>query len=106
MTIQFNTDKNLTLHDGFREKLSSHLKEKLSRFSDHITRLEVHLSDDNGSKNGQHDKKCLLEAKVEGRPPIAVTANANNYEQAVDGAIEKIKSSLDTVFDRLKDHSL
>jgi ribosome-associated translation inhibitor RaiA len=106
MTIQFNTDRNLTLHEEFRDKLSSLLAEKLNRFSDHITRLEVHLSDDNGGKNGPDDKKCLLEARVEGRPPIAVSALANNYEQAVDAAIDKIKSSLNTVLDRLKDHSL
>ncbi len=105
MTIQFNTDRNLTLHDQFRDRLTTHVTEKLSRFSDHITRLEVHLSDDNGGKNGQDDKKCLLEARVEGRPPIAVTANANNYEQAVDGALDKIKSSLEKLSGRLKDHS-
>lgn len=106
MTIQFNTDRNLTLHDEFRDKLSSLLTEKLNRFSDHITRLEIHLSDENGSRTGLDDKKCLLEARVEGRPPIAVSAHANNYEEAVDAAIDKIKSSLDTVFDRLKDHSM
>lgn len=106
MTIQFNADRNLTLHDEFRDKLTSLLTEKLSRFSDHITRLEVHLSDNNGSKNGQDDKKCLLEARVEGRLPIAVTAYGGNYEYAVDGAIDKIKSSLDSIFGRLKDHSL
>ena len=106
MTIQFNTDRHLTLHDEFRDKLNSVLAEKLSRFSDHITRLEVHLSDDNGSKTGLDDKKCLLEARVEGRPPIAVSAHANNYELAVDAAIDKIRSALDKVFDRLKDHSL
>lgn len=104
MTIQFNADKNLTLHDDFRNKLSSHLSEKLSRFSEHITRLEVHLSDENGHKNGQNDKKCLLEARVEGRPPVAVTASAENYEMAVDAAIDKIKSSLDTIFGRMQNH--
>ena len=104
MTIQFNADRNLTLHDDFRNKLSSHLSEKLSRFSEHITRLEVHLSDENGHKNGQNDKKCLLEARVEGRPPVAVTASAENYEIAVDAAIDKIKSSLDTIFGRMQNH--
>lgn len=106
MTIQFNTDKNLTVHNEFRDKLSTHLAEKLSRFSDHITKLEVHLSDDNGGKSGQKDKKCLLEARVEGRPPIAVTAHANNYEQAVDGAIDKIKSSLNSVLGKIKNHTM
>jgi ribosome-associated translation inhibitor RaiA len=104
MTIQFNTDKNLTIHEEFRDKLSKHLSEKLNRFSENITRIEVHLSDDNGNKQGQVDKKCLLEARVEGRPPIAVSAGANNYELAVEGAIAKLKSSLDTVFGRLSNH--
>lgn len=104
MTIQFNTDKNLTIHEEFRNKLSAHLSEKLNRFSENITRIEAHLSDDNGHKQGQGDKKCLLEARVEGRPPIAVSALANNYELAVDGAIDKLKSSLDTVFGRLSNH--
>ena len=104
MTIQFNTDKNLTVHKEFGDKLNGTLTNKLSRFSEHITRLEVHLSDDNGNKNGQDDKKCLLEARVEGRAPIAVTAGANNYEQAVDSAITKLKSSLDSIFGRLNNH--
>jgi ribosomal subunit interface protein len=104
MTIQFNTDKNLTIHEEFRNKLSAHLSEKLNRFSENITRIEVHLSDDNGHKQGQGDKKCLLEARVEGRPPIAVSAGANNYELAVDSAVEKLKNSLNTVFGRMQNH--
>lgn len=104
MTIQFNADNNLTIHEEFRDKLKDLLTDELSRFSENITRLKVHLSDENGHKQGQNDKKCLLEARVEGRPPIAVTAEANNYELAVDAAVEKLKSSLDTVFDRLNNH--
>lgn len=65
MTIQFNADNNLTVHEDFREKLKVTIQSKLDRFSENITRVEVHLSDDNGSKNGQDDKKCLLEVRVE-----------------------------------------
>lgn len=104
MTILFNTDKSLTLHEDFRNKLSNHLSEKLNRFTEHITRLEIHLSDENSHKTGPNDKKCLLEARVEGRPPVAVTATAQNYELAVDAAIDKIKSSLDTIFGRMQNH--
>ena len=104
MTIQFNSDKNLTVHEEFRDKLKNTLSEELNRFSEHITRLEVYLSDENGSKSGQNDKKCLLEARVEGRPPIAVSAGASNYELAVDSAVDKLKSSLNTVFGRLSKH--
>ena len=104
MTIQFNADNNLTVHEGFREKLDDLLKEELSRFSEHITRVEVHLSDENGHKPGQNDKKCLLEARVERRKPLVVTANADTYELAVNGAADKLKATLDTMFSKMQNH--
>ena len=102
MTIQFNADNNLKVHEGFRDKLHDLLTEDLSRFVEHITRLEVHLSDENGQKSGQDDKKCLLEARIEHRTPIAVSAYADNYELAVDAASAKLKRSLDTIFDKIQ----
>jgi len=104
MTIQINTDKNLSVHEAFEAQLDSLLSEELSRFSEHITRLEVHLSDENGNKQGPNDKQCIIEARLEGRQPIAVTEKANNYELAVSGAIKKLKSSLDTIEGKLKHH--
>ena len=104
MTIQFNTDKNLTLHEEFRDKLSDLIIDELNRFSENITRVEVHLADVNGHKNGQNDKRCLLETRIEGRPPIAVTAEEDTYELAVSAALDKLKSSLDTILGRLKNH--
>ena len=104
MTIQINTDKNLSVHEAFGNDINNLLSEELSRFSEHITRLEVHLSDENGSKDGLNDKKCLLEARLEGRQPIAVTERANDYELAVSGAIKKLKTSLDKIVGKLKHH--
>ena len=104
MTIQLNTDKNLRVHEGFGTKLDDLLSKELSRFSEHITRLEVHLSDENGSKEGINDKRCLLEARLEGRQPIAVSGLANTYELAVNSAIDKLKTSLDTILGRIRSH--
>ena len=104
MTIQINTDNNISVHEAFKAQLDDLLAEKLSRFSEHITRLELHLSDENGSKEGINDKKCLLEARLEGKQPIVVTQVANNYEQAVHGAIDKLKSSLTTTLGRIRSH--
>ena len=104
MTIQINADNNLNVHEAFGNKLDNLLSEELSRFSEHITRLEVHLSDENGSKEGINDKRCLLEARLEGRQPIVVTEAANNYERAVHGAIDKLKPSIATTTGRLKHH--
>ena len=104
MTIQINTDKNISVHEAFEAKLDGLLSEELSRFSEHITRLEVHLSDENGSKQEQNDKRCMIEARIKGRQPIAVTANANDYELAVSGAVEKLKASLDKIEGKLRNH--
>lgn len=104
MTIQINTDKNLSLHEAFGSKLEGILTEELSRFSEYITRLEVHLSDENGSKAGIKDKRCLLEARLQGRQPIAVTGLANNYELAIGRATDKLKASLEIILGRIRNH--
>jgi len=47
MQIQINTGHNIEVHESRIAEISSIVESALSRFSDHITRLEVHLSDDN-----------------------------------------------------------
>ncbi|MCX3265331.1 HPF/RaiA family ribosome-associated protein [Pedobacter agri] len=104
MTIQLNTDKNLTIHQEYEDKIKGLINDGLSRFDDLITRLEVHLSDENGSKDGLDDKRCLLEARISGKEPIAVTNLGNNYDLALSGAINKLKSKLETIAGKLKSH--
>ncbi len=97
MKIQFNTGKNIFGNEELRTSVTYLVSEELSRFSNYITRLEVHLSDEDSIKNGQNDKRCMLEARLKGRQPIAVTEFANTQEQAVRGATGKLKSSLTTI---------
>ncbi len=104
MTIQLNADKNLKINEAFGNDLEDLLTEGLNRFSEQITRLEVHLSDENGNKDGQNDKRCLLEARLEGMQPIAVNAYAHTHEQSVAEAIDKLKKSLKTILGRLSNH--
>jgi hypothetical protein len=46
----------------------------------------------------------MLEARVAGMKPIAVTDQANTHEQAILGAIDKLRSSLETITGRMKDY--
>ncbi len=101
MIIQLNADKNLSIHQEFKMKLNDMLSGELDRFSGQITRLEVHLSDENGPKKAVKDKRCLLEARLEGMQPIAVTEFSDTHENAVKGAIGKLKATLDKTFGRL-----
>ncbi|MBK8557626.1 MAG: HPF/RaiA family ribosome-associated protein [Lewinellaceae bacterium] len=100
MLIQINTDKNITVHDEYNSKISNILTEELDRFSNYVTRVELFLSDENGSKKGVNDKRCLIEARVAGRKPMAVTEMGNTYDLAVKGAVDKMKIVLDSAMQK------
>lgn len=104
MTIQLNTDKNLTIHKAYENQINEVINQNLSRFDELITRLEVHFTDENGSKDGLEDKRCLLEARVTGKEPVAVSHFDKNYDLALIGALTKLKSKLETISGKLKAH--
>lgn len=104
MTIQFNTDKNVNGSDEFTAPFITLIKDKLDRYSKQITRLEVHLSDEDGLKNGLNAKRCLVEARLEGRQPISVSNQADTNKQAIMGALDKLTTSLNTILGRLGSH--
>ena len=64
----------------------------------------MHVSDENGNKSTPNDKKCVIEARVEKKQPIAVTATADSPEKAFFEALEKIQRVLDTTLDKIKEH--
>ena len=96
MQIQINTDHNLKVHDSEAGQLRAIVQDVIGRFADHITRVEMHLSDENASKRSDDDKRCLLEARPEGRNPIAVSHLASTLLLAVEGASEKLARAIDS----------
>ena len=108
MKIQLNTDVHIDGNEALAAQVSAMVEQALDRFSEHITRVEVHLADQNGNnsggKNGQKDQRCMLEARLEGRQPVAVTEHAATLEQAVQGAAQKLAHLLDSTLGRLHEH--
>lgn len=100
MTVLFNTDKAIDWNERHNEHFTGLVKGELDRFSDHITRVEVHLSDQNGIKEGKNDIRCLMEVRIEGRKPIATSDQSDSIELSVSGALEKMQASLRTTLDR------
>ncbi len=103
MQVQINTDRNIEGHEALAAQVSDVVESALSRISDHITRVEVHLSDENSHKSGQNDKRCVMEARLEDRQPIAVTHQAATLDQAVDGAADKLTRLIESTLGRLRD---
>jgi ribosome-associated translation inhibitor RaiA len=103
MKIQINTDHNIEGHEALATKVRGVIENGLSRFSDDITRVEVHLSDENSDKKDGYDNmRCMLEARLEGLQPIAVTHQATTLDEAVDGAADKLTNLIETTLGRLQ----
>ena len=102
MDIQINTDTNIQGH----EKLAAHVRgvveDAVSRFAQRITRIEVHLTDQNAEKSGREDKRCLIEARLEGRHPTAVHHDAATLDEAVHGAAAKMERSIASTLERVE----
>jgi len=104
MQIQVNTGHNIEGHKALAAQVSGVVESALSRFSDRITRVEVHLSDENSDKKVGHDAmRCMMEARLEGRQPIAVTYQAASLDEAVDGAADKLTRMIESTLGRLRD---
>ena len=67
MQVHVNTDDHIQGGESLAQWITDESKSRLSRFQDHITRLEVFLTDVDAAKSGVNDKRCRLEARVTGR---------------------------------------
>jgi ribosome-associated translation inhibitor RaiA len=103
MQINVNTDKTIERHAGLDDHVQTVVTGAISRFAEHISRVEVHLSDHNSHKSVDGDNRCLMEARVNNYQPVAVSAHAATLHQAISGAADKLKRALDNALGRLYD---
>ncbi|MCF8239049.1 MAG: HPF/RaiA family ribosome-associated protein [Saprospiraceae bacterium] len=104
MIIQINTDKVVTVEKRSSDFFTDQIAKALHRFESQITRIEVHLKDENGKDDGYNDISCTIEARLEGKQPIAVNNQADTIDLALSGAIDKVKSSLESILGKIKQH--
>jgi ribosome-associated translation inhibitor RaiA len=103
MQIQINSDNHISVHAKLSNSIEAELHRVLERFERQLTRIEVHLSDENGEKSGPQDKRCLLEARPRHYPSVTVTNESADIQTAVSGAAGKMLRLLETTFGRLSD---
>ncbi len=103
MQIQINSDKNINITSDIKQDYKTKTEKRLARFDSFITRIEVHLSDENSEKSGLKDKKCLIEARMENRQPIIVTDNSDIIEKSFTSALNKMRRKLDSVVGKMRD---
>jgi Baseplate wedge protein gp25/Sigma 54 modulation protein / S30EA ribosomal protein len=102
--IQIHADNQVPSDNERDGRLEEQIRQRLARFEDRITDVEVHVSDVNGTRGGHADLRCSLEARVNGLPPIAVVDEGDNVDRAVIGAAKKAVRALDHQLGRLRDN--
>ena len=103
MKIQFNTDASVDGDDDLARRSEAIIDGGHSRFAEQITRVEAHLTDVDGPKHGTDDKRCLLEARLAGLQPLAVSHQAGSLDEAVTGATKKRARAIESRLGRLSD---
>ncbi|UIP07728.1 HPF/RaiA family ribosome-associated protein [Erythrobacter sp. SDW2] len=104
MQIQFNSDSSVMGTQNVASRIEQKVREKLARFEERLTRLEIHVHDENAHKHGHDDKACTIEARPRGGRPIGVTENASTVDDAARKAATTLAQRLERFFGRNERH--
>jgi hypothetical protein len=103
MHIEVSTGNSIDGSEGLTSHIKDLVQHELANMEKHITRIEVHLSDDNADKSGPDDIQCMLEVRLEGLQPTVVRQSASTVEQATKGAAVKMKNALESILGKRAD---
>lgn len=103
MQVQVNANNSVHTHESLERWAREELQTSLRRFGNDISSVEVHLSDENSDRISPNHKRCLIEARLANHPPVAVNHQAASLDEAIRGAIDKLRRALDHTFGKLRD---
>jgi len=104
MQILVNSNHSVDVTSTLEGHVKASVESELERFDDQLTRVEVHLNDENSGKSGPQDKRCQMEARVKGHEPISVSHKAESMTLAIDGAAVKLNHALAHALDKFNRH--
>lgn len=107
MQVQVHADDSIQGGESLAQWAQEEINTKLARLKEYVVRVEVFLTGVDALKStGGPGKRCVLETRATGRPPIAVNAEAEKVKDAFSSAIEKLKRAVETDLDKVKDKNL
>lgn len=75
------------------ERVYSMVEASVGRYADRVSRVAVHLGDDEGvtSSHSHDDIRCAMEVRMAGRGARGVSHHAGKIDDAVAGAARKLR---------------
>lgn len=104
MLVHVRTDNHIAGRERLANYITSVVEDSLSHFQQRITRVEVHLSDANGHKPGADDKRCVMEARLEGQRPLAVSHSSGSVDEAINATVGKLRRLVSDTLRRKRDN--
>ena len=104
MQFQFNSDHTVMGTENVATRIEAMMRDKLARFEDRLTRVEVHVRDVNGAKHGADDKECMIEARPRGGRAIGVTGKSDKVDDAARKAANTLSQRLERHFGKEARH--
>ena len=105
MFINIHVDNQIESDSERNDRLEEQIRQRLARFEERITDVEVHVSDVNGPKGGAGDLRSSIEVRVNGIQPVAVVEHGADVDRAVIGAAKKAVRALDSQLGKLNDRT-
>lgn len=102
MLIEVNSDSHVEAAK-YRQFAETEVDAALGRFGERVTRVAVQLQDVNAGKGGQDDMRCMMEVRLAGQKPLAVTQRAASVGEAIVGAAEKLERLVERTVGKLED---
>ncbi len=89
MQFQFSSDNQTDGGNDMAGRVEQIVRARLARIQDRLTRVEVHVGDVSGPRDGGDDKRCVVELRPAGMAPISATDQASDVFDAVSNAADK-----------------
>ena len=107
MQVQVHTDATIQGGESLEQWTREEVNSKLARLKEYVVRVEVFFTGVDAMKvNGAPGKKCVLETRANGRPPVAVNAEAESLHDAFHAAIEKLRRAVESDLDKVRDKNI
>lgn len=103
MQVIINSNNQIDLNGEKIKKLESKVTDSMERFGNWLTRVEVHLTDENSaSKGGSDDIRCLMEARPANHQPVSIEVRASTVEHAIDEGTKTLERRLGSMADKAR----
>ena len=99
MQIQINA-ADIESSQAIQQYVHDNVEKHLGHHEQHITRVEVHLRDDNAGKSGSNDKRCVVEVRIANAQPLAVESTGEDMYGTINDAIAKAGRATKNKIDR------